>query len=66
MGNFVGIDLGTTNSVAAFKLAELEVVTADGNTQPDKKLTKSVVACDQGKIIVVILLIINYVQIPKM
>ncbi|MFN4844053.1 MAG: Hsp70 family protein [Dolichospermum sp.] len=52
IGNFVGIDLGTTNSVAAFKLAELEVVTADGNTQPDKKLTKSVVACDQGKIIV--------------
>lgn len=52
MGNVIGIDLGTTNSVAAFKFAELEVVTADGNTPPDRKLTRSVVACDQGQIIV--------------
>ncbi|MEC4894145.1 MAG: Hsp70 family protein [Oscillatoria sp. PMC 1051.18] len=43
MGNVVGIDLGTTNSVAAFKLAEVEVVTADDNTPPERKLTRSVV-----------------------
>lgn len=48
MGNLVGIDLGTTNSVAAFKLAEVEVVTADDNTPPDRKLTRSVVAYEQG------------------
>ena len=28
MGNIVGIDLGTTNSVAAFKFANTEIVTA--------------------------------------
>ncbi len=27
MGNIVGIDLGTTNSVAAFKFANAQVVT---------------------------------------
>ena len=32
MGKAIGIDLGTTNSVAAFKLVEVEVVTADNNT----------------------------------
>ena len=26
MGNVVGIDLGTTNSVAAFKFADVEIV----------------------------------------
>jgi molecular chaperone DnaK len=48
MGRVIGIDLGTTNSVAAFKLADVEVVTADGNTPPDRKLTRSVVAFHQG------------------
>ena len=50
MGDIVGIDLGTTNSVAAFKLAHTDVVTAEDNTPPDRKLTRSVVALDQGKI----------------
>ncbi|MFM2061265.1 MAG: hypothetical protein RLZZ507_935 [Cyanobacteriota bacterium] len=48
----IGIDLGTTNSVAAFKLVEVEVVTANDNTPPDRKLTRSVVAEDQGKFVV--------------
>ncbi|MBD2693754.1 Hsp70 family protein [Anabaena catenula] len=52
MGKAIGIDLGTTNSVAAFKLAEVEVVTANDNTPPDRKLTRSVVAYDQGKFLV--------------
>ncbi|MDJ0650234.1 MAG: hypothetical protein QNJ60_16195 [Xenococcaceae cyanobacterium MO_188.B19] len=34
MGNIVGIDLGTTNSVAAFKFANTEVVTAPDNPAP--------------------------------
>ena len=52
MGKAIGIDLGTTNSVAAFKLASVEVVTEADNTPPDRKLTRSVVACEQGKITV--------------
>jgi molecular chaperone DnaK len=52
MGNIVGIDLGTTNSVAAFKFAELFVVTADGNTPPERKLTRSVVASTQNRLVV--------------
>ncbi|MBD2196030.1 MULTISPECIES: Hsp70 family protein [Calothrix] len=52
MGKAIGIDLGTTNSVAAFKLAEVEVVTADDNTPPDRKLTRSLVADEQGKLLV--------------
>ncbi|MBD2386402.1 Hsp70 family protein [Cylindrospermum sp. FACHB-282] len=53
MGKAIGIDLGTTNSVAAFKLAEVEVVTAKDNTPPERKLTRSLVACDQqGKFLV--------------
>ncbi|WP_071190681.1 Hsp70 family protein [Trichormus sp. NMC-1] len=52
MGKAIGIDLGTTNSVAAFKLAEVEVVTANDNTPPERKLTRSVVAYDQGKFLV--------------
>jgi molecular chaperone DnaK len=52
MGKAIGIDLGTTNSVAAFKLAEVEVVTANDNTPPDRKLTRSVVAVEQGKLLV--------------
>lgn len=52
MGKAIGIDLGTTNSVAAFKLAEVEVVTANDNTPPDRKLTRSVVTYDQGKFLV--------------
>jgi molecular chaperone DnaK len=44
MGKVVGIDLGTTNSVAAFKFAEIEIVTADDNTPPERRLTRSVVA----------------------
>ncbi|MGC9525733.1 MAG: Hsp70 family protein [Limnospira sp.] len=52
MGNIVGIDLGTTNSVAAFKLAEVNVVTAPDNSPPDRKLTRSVVAADRNGLIV--------------
>ena len=52
MGKAIGIDLGTTNSVAAFKLAEVEVVTANDNTPPDRKLTRSLVACEQNKLLV--------------
>ncbi|PSB43281.1 Hsp70 family protein, partial [Chamaesiphon polymorphus] len=52
MGNIVGIDLGTTNSVAAFKFADVEVVTADDNQAPDRKLTRSVVATTPNGIIV--------------
>jgi len=40
----IGIDLGTTNSVGAFKFAGLEIVTAADNTPPDRVLTPSVVA----------------------
>lgn len=50
MGKAIGIDLGTTNSLAAFKLVNVEVVTADDNTPPDRKLTRSVVAYAQGNL----------------
>ena len=52
MGNIVGIDLGTTNSVAAFKFADVEVATADDNQSPDRKLTRSVVASAPNGIVV--------------
>lgn len=52
MGNTVGIDLGTSNSVAAFKLADVEVVTADDNTPPDRKLTRSIVSIQDGQFVV--------------
>ncbi|MBD2777213.1 Hsp70 family protein [Iningainema tapete] len=52
MGKAIGIDLGTTNSVAAFKLANVEVVTAEDNTPPDRKLTRSLVASEQAKLTV--------------
>ncbi|MFW6360074.1 MAG: Hsp70 family protein, partial [Chroococcales cyanobacterium] len=53
MGNVVGIDLGTTNSVAAFKWSEVAtVVTADDNPSPDRKLTRSAVASQEDKFIV--------------
>lgn len=52
MGNIVGIDLGTTNSVAAFKFANTEVVTAPDNPAPDRTLTRSVVALENNRIIV--------------
>ena len=52
MGNVVGIDLGTTNSVAAFKFAQVEVATATDNSPPDRKLTRSVVALAQNRLVV--------------
>lgn len=52
MGNLVGIDLGTTNTVAGFKWAEVEVVTAVDNTPCDRKLTRSVVSVSQDQFIV--------------
>jgi len=52
MGRAIGIDLGTTNSVAAFKLADVEVVKAEDNPPPERKLTRSVVAYDQSNIVV--------------
>lgn len=48
MGKAIGIDLGTTNSVAAFKLANVEVVTAEDNTPTERKLMRSIVAYEQG------------------
>lgn len=52
MGNIVGIDLGTTNSVAAFKLAGVEVVTAADNSPPERKLTRSIVSLAREGLIV--------------
>jgi molecular chaperone DnaK len=52
MGSFIGIDLGTTNSVAAFKHATVEIVTAPDNSPPDRKLTRSVVTREQSQWIV--------------
>lgn len=48
----IGIDLGTTNSVMAFMLEKAEVVTAEDNTPPDRKLTRSVVAYEQSQLLV--------------
>ncbi len=47
MGKSIGIDLGTTNSVGAFKFVidqDPEVVTAATNSVPERKLTRSMVA----------------------
>ena len=58
MGKAIGIDLGTTNSVAAFKEAQVELVSEFDETRlPNNKLTgqyltRSVVAYDQGKLCV--------------
>ena len=54
MGKAIGIDLGTTNSVAAFMPLEkkAEVIKSDDNSPPDRKLTRSVVAYEQGKLLV--------------
>ena len=52
MGNIVGIDLGTTNSVASFKFANTEVVTAPDNPAPDRTLTRSVIGVENDRIIV--------------
>ena len=52
MGNIVGIDLGTTNSVAAFKFANTEVVTAPDNSPPERTLTRSVVALKDSQTVV--------------
>ncbi|MDJ0510571.1 MAG: Hsp70 family protein [Crocosphaera sp.] len=52
MGNIVGIDLGTTNSAAAFKLASVEVVSASDNTAPERKLTRSVVSSTPNGLVV--------------
>lgn len=52
MGNIVGIDLGTTNSVAAFKFANTEIVTAPDNPAPDRTLTRSVIGIENNRIIV--------------
>ena len=52
MGNIVGIDLGTSNSVAAFKFANTEIVTAADNPAPDRTLTRSAIALENDRIIV--------------
>lgn len=52
MGKAIGIHLGRRNSIAAIMAATVEVVTADDNTPPERKLTPSVVAYDQGKLLV--------------
>ncbi|WP_330202148.1 Hsp70 family protein [Cyanobacterium sp. Dongsha4] len=48
MGNIVGIDLGTTNSVAAFKFAEAQVV----NDPKHGTLVRSVVSLSNNSLIV--------------
>lgn len=48
MGNIVGIDLGTTNSVAAFKFAETQVV----SDSKDGALVRSIIAFNGNKLIV--------------
>jgi molecular chaperone DnaK len=52
MVKVIGIDLGTTNSVAAFKLRDIEVVKNQENAQPGGKLTRSVVGFEGGKFLV--------------
>ncbi|MGL4503163.1 MAG: Hsp70 family protein, partial [Planktothrix sp.] len=53
MGNVVGIDLGTTNSVAALKWLNVEIVTnCEENIQRGGALTRSVVGLDKGKFVV--------------
>ncbi|MEC4805992.1 MAG: Hsp70 family protein [Jaaginema sp. PMC 1079.18] len=53
MGNVVGIDLGTTNSVAALKWVNVEIVTNnEENTQPGGGLTRSVVGFSDSKFLV--------------
>jgi molecular chaperone DnaK len=51
MGSVVGIDLGTTNSVAAFRFGELLLVTAEDNKLPDRYLTPSIVAWQNGTLV---------------
>ncbi|WP_310483326.1 Hsp70 family protein [Chamaesiphon sp. VAR_48_metabat_403] len=51
MGSVVGIDLGTTNSVAAFRFGDLLLVTAADNKLPDRYLTPSIVAWQGGKLV---------------
>jgi len=53
MGKAIGIDLGTTNSVAAFKQAEIQVFPVEGNSSTSEhKLMRSIVACEQGRLTV--------------
>ena len=52
MGISLGIDLGTTNSVGAFKQAVVEIVTADSNKPEERTLTPSVVCWDGDHFIV--------------
>jgi molecular chaperone DnaK len=52
MGNVVGIDLGTTNSVAAFRFAAVTLVSAEDNSPPDRFLTPSIVAWHQQQLVV--------------
>lgn len=52
MGNVIGIDLGTTNSVAALKLVNVEVVKNEENSGNENALTRSVIAFDKGKLVV--------------
>jgi molecular chaperone DnaK len=52
MGNVVGIDLGTTNSVAAFRFAAVTIVSAEDNSPPDRFLTPSIVAWQNEQLVV--------------
>ncbi len=63
MGKAIGIDLGTTNSVAAFKEKKAEICTPKGDTS--RGLTRSVVACDNGKILVGNEAYQNFLHYPK-
>ncbi len=51
MTQAIGIDLGTTNTVAAFRWGDVEVVTHPENEAPDRVLTRSMVAWHEGALV---------------
>lgn len=51
MSKAIGLDLGTTNSVGAFKWDAVEVVTHDDNTPSNRCLTRSAVAWRNGRFV---------------
>ncbi len=66
MGKAIGIDLGTTNSVAAFKQAEIQVFPVEGNSSTSEhKLMRSVVSCEDGKILTGNRAYQSFKQFPK-
>jgi molecular chaperone DnaK len=52
MSKAIGIDLGTTNSVAAFSEASVEIIKSSDNSPPENTLTKSIVTKVEDDILV--------------